>query len=105
MAVGGWEYRKPERLRGGCGSVVDWVQNPKPERRFLAFCRRCLVLVVGLCACDYWWSVWKPKTLCGERGALYHFGELVRLSGIGSFRGGLLHIGKPLPLFAVVVLG
>ena len=44
--------------------------------------------------------------LCVVRGALYRFGELVRLSGIRSFRGGgLLHIGKPLPLFAVVELG
>ena len=44
--VGGWGYRKPERLRGGCGFGVDWVQMPKPKRRFLALCRRCLVLVV-----------------------------------------------------------
>ena len=39
------------------------------------------------CACGYWWSVWKPKTLCGVRGGLYHFGELVRLSG-GRGRSG-----------------
>lgn len=48
------------------------------------------------CACGRWWSAWKPQTLCGARDALCHFGELVRFSGGGSFRGGLLHIGKPL---------
>ena len=35
------------------------------------------------CACGRWWSVWKPKTLCGARDALCLFGELVRLSGGG----------------------
>ena len=53
----------------------------------------CVVGVVCVWCC--WRSAWKPKTLCGVRGGFHAFGELVRLSGIRSFRGGLLHIRKP----------
>ena len=52
-------------------------------------------VVHGWGACGVWWSVWKPYVLCGARGGFMFFGELVRLSGIIAFRGGLLHIGKP----------
>ena len=67
------------------------------ETRKAFFCLLLAVLVVGVrvCACGLWWSVWKPYALCGARGCSMFFGELVRLSGIIAFRGGLLHIGKP----------
>ena len=67
------------------------------ETRKVVFRRSVRVFGVGgsCCACGRWWSVWKPYVLCGARDALCLFGELVRLSGIRSFRGGLLHIRKP----------
>ena len=68
------------------------------ETRKAFFCFLLAVFVVGgrVCACGRWWSVWKPKTLCGARGGSIVFGKLVRLSGIRLFRGGLLHTRKPL---------